>query len=111
MKEVKNMNDEEFRKLEKKYYDEVNHRENITRMKNRLANVNEMLEVLTNDNPYTTISEVELYLTTVTSIDGNCGGYPTTYEVKLSKDLASKVLTQIKEELQTEIDNEVNRGY
>ena len=104
------MNDEEFKLLEKRYYDEINRRENITRMKNRLANVNEMLEVLTNDNPYTTISEVELYLTTVTSIDGNSGGYPTTYEVKLTKDLASKVLTQVKEELQTEIDYAVKGG-
>ncbi len=104
------MNDEEFKKLEKRYYDEVNHRETITRMKNRLANVNEMLEVLTNDNPYTTISEVELCLTTVTSIDGNCGGYPNSYQVKLSEELAIKLLTKIKEELKTEIDNEVNRG-
>lgn len=107
---VKNMNDEEFKKLEKKYYDEVNRREKINTMKDRLAKVVHMLDAITHIDPYTTISELELYLTTVTSIDGNCGGYPTTYEVKLSNDLASKVLTQIKEELQTEIDNEVNRG-
>lgn len=107
---VKNMNDEEFKLLEKRYYDEVNRREKINTMKDRLAKVDDMLDAITHIDPYTTISELELYLTTVTSIDGNCGGYPTTYEVKLSKDLASKVLTQIKEELQTEIDNEVNRG-
>ena len=107
---VKNMNDEEFKLLEKRYYDEVNRREKIKTMKDILAKVVDMLDAITHIDPYTTISELELYLTTVTSIDGNCGGYPTTYEVKLSKDLASKVLTQIKGVLQTEIDNEVNRG-
>lgn len=104
------MNDEEFKLLEKRYYDEVNRREKINTMKDRLAKVDDMLDAITHIDHYTTISELELYLTTVTQIYDNCGGYPTTYEVKLSNDLASKVLTQIKEELQTEIDNEVNKG-
>ena len=104
------MNDEEFRKLEQQYYDEVNRRENINRLKDRLANVVHMLDVITHTDPYTTVSEVELCLTTVTSIDGNCGGYSTTYEVKLPKGVTSKVLTQVKEELQNELNDVVNRG-
>lgn len=104
------MNDEEFRKLEQQYYDEVNRREHIVTMKNKLNNTVEMLDVITNDNPYTTISALAVYLTTITSFDGNCGNYPNTYKVNLSKESAVKLLTQVKEELQTEIDNEVNRG-
>ena len=104
------MKDEEFRKLEQQYYDEVNRRGNITRMKNSLSNVNDMLGVLTDTNPYTTISKLAVCLSTVESYDGHCEGDTTSFQVNLSEDLAIKLLTQIKEELQTNIDNEVNRG-
>ena len=104
------MNDEEFRKLEKQYYDEVNRREKINTMKNRLKNVTDVLDVLTNDNPYTTIVELAMCLTTVTTLDCTYGDNTTSYQVKLTKDVAIKLLIQLKEELQNEIDDSVNRG-
>lgn len=107
---VKNMNDEEFKLLEKRYYDEVNRRQNINRIKNRIADVDNMLGVLTDENPYETIVELAMCLSTVTTLDGNYGGDTTSYRVKLSKELAIKLLAQIKGELQTEIDNEVKMG-
>ena len=103
------MNDEEFKLLEKRYYDEVNRRQNINRIKNRIADVDNMLGVLTDENPYETIVELAMCLT-VTTIDGNYGGDTTSYQVNLSKELAIKLLAQIKGELQTEIDNEVKMG-
>lgn len=107
---VKNMNDEEFKLLEKRYYDEVNRRQNINRIKNRIADVDNMLGVLTDENPYETIVELAMCLT-VTTIDGNRRiGDTNSYKVKLSKELAIKLLAQIKGELQTEIDNEVKMG-
>lgn len=104
------MNDEEFKLLEQRYYNEVNRRQNINRIKNRIADVDNMLGVLTKDNPYETIAELAMCLSTVTSYDGNSGGYTNSYRVKLSDELAIKLLAQIKEELQTEIDNEVKMG-
>lgn len=104
------MNDEEFRKLEKKYYDELTRRESITHLKNKINNVDNMLVTLTNDDPYTTIVEMAVCLTTLTTLDGNYGGDTTSTQVKLTKDLTIKVLTQVKEELQNELDDVVNRG-
>ena len=104
------MNDEEFKLLEKRYYDEVNRRQNINRIKNRITDVDNMLGVLTEDNPYETIVELAMCLSTVTSYNGKSGGNTNSYRVKLSEELAIKLLAQIKEELQTEIDNEVKMG-
>lgn len=99
------MKDEEFKALEKKYYAELERRNEIDSMQNKIKEVDKMLKKGFVEDGYTSISEMAIVIYKTIDWDGRGGGSSENYKIVFkSKEKLKELLEIYKKYLQEELD-------